>query len=81
MNLNPKALGLTAGILLGVMAFAVVSVSVLTGYLREVVIIVGSMHPWFSYTYIGALWMGALHFLCGSIAGWVFAKIYNKLAE
>ena len=79
MKLNPKALGLTLGIFMGAAALLLMAVSLLTGYQREVITIIGSLHPYFYYTYLGTLWMGVLHFACGFVVGWLFGKLYNKL--
>jgi fructose-specific phosphotransferase system IIC component len=81
MQLNKKAFGFTFGLLAGIFWLIIMLVSLITDYLREIIILIGSLHPLFSYSLLGALWMGIFHFICGFIIGWLFAWIYNKLAK
>ena len=79
--MNAKALGLTFGLFVGVCHFGWMIISLLTGYAKDIIIQFGSLHPGFSYTYGGALWMGILHFIMGFIVAYLFALVYNKLSK
>ena len=81
MKLNEKALALTAGIFAGVVWLLVMIISLASGYAKDVILKVGALHPGFSYTYGGAIWMGILHFIGAAIFAYIFAWLYNKLAE
>ncbi len=81
MKLNEKALALAAGIFAGVIALIVIAISVATGWAKDIITLTGPAHPGFSYTYGGAVWMGILHFIVVTILAYVFAWLYNKLAE
>ena len=78
---KPKALGLTLGAFWGVWALAFLVLSLMTGYGSSVLMLVGPLHPGFSYTYGGAIWMGVLHFIVGYIVGHVFALVYNRFSK
>ena len=79
--LKPNALGLTLGIFGFVMVGGMMTLSLLTGLGKPLVDLFGPMHPWYSYSYIGALWMAIMHFIACYIGGGLFAIIYNKLAK
>lgn len=79
MNLSPKGLGLTAGIFCGIFHLGFIAISVATGFAKDLIMLVGSMHPWFSYTYLGAIWMGVFHFVVVGLVAALFAWVYNKL--
>lgn len=79
--LKSKALGLTLGIFLAVCAGGMMVISLLTGWGKEMLETFGPYHPWFQYTWLGALWMAVLHFVVGFVDGWLFAWVYNKLAK
>lgn len=79
--LNPKAFGLTVGIFSGVWWLALMMYSLSSGYGKDFVMLMGPMHPGFSYSAGGALWMAVLHFILGYILGHVFAWLYNKFAK
>lgn len=81
MNLKPIALGLTAGIFCGVFCIIFMLVSIWTGYAKDMLLQFGPLHPWFSYSYWGALWMGVLHFIVVGVIAYLFALVYNKLAQ
>lgn len=80
MQLNPKALGLTFGLLAGGAWLVLMALSLTTGVLDQTVQAVGGLHPGFSYTWNGALWIAVMHLVGGFVGGWVVASVYNKLA-
>lgn len=79
MQLNSKALSLTLGLLSGGAWLVVMALSLTTGVLDQTVQAVGGLHPGFSYTWSGALWIAVMHLVGGSVAGWAVATVYNKL--
>lgn len=81
MQLNKKALGLTMGIFIGLSWLIAMLVSLATGYMKEIIIIIGSLHPFFSYSLLGAAWMAVFHLIVGFMGGWIFAWVYNKLSK
>ncbi len=80
MKLNPKALGLTLGLLSGGAWLALMAVSLTTGFLHRTIQAVGGLHPAFSYTWGGTVWMAVMHLVGGFVGGWVVATVYNKLS-
>lgn len=81
MHLNKKALGLAAGVLAGAIWFLVIAVALLFGWMKDVVMLLGPLHPGFALTWGGAVWMAVLHLIGGYIVGYVFAWLYNKSAK
>lgn len=80
MQLNPKALGLTLGLLSGGAWLVLMAFSLTTGVLDQTAQAVGGLHPGFSYTWGGALWIIVMHLVGGFVGGWLVASVYNKLA-
>lgn len=80
MQLNAKALGLTAGILAGLCWFAGMTLSLLTGIGERTVTTIGSYHLFFSYSWLGMAIMVVEHLIGGFIAGWIFATVHNKFS-
>ena len=80
MKLNPKALGLTLGFLAGGAWLVLMAVSLSTGVLDQTIQTIGGLHPGFSYTLGGAVWMVVMHLVAGFVWGWVIATAYNKLS-
>ena len=78
---KPKAFGISLGLLWGVWALVFMVLSLTTGYGSNVLMLVGPLHPGFAYSYLGALWMGILHFIIGYIIGHVFALVYNRFGK
>lgn len=76
--LNPKALGLTLGVLSGLFWLVAIPVSLWTGLLDQTLQGWGALHPRFSYTYGGAVWMAVMHLVGGFVWGYVIAWTYNK---
>jgi len=81
MKLNEKALALTAGMVAGVIALIMIIISIATGWAKDIIMLAGPAHPGFSYTYGGAVWMGILHFIVVAVIAYIFAWVYNKLAD
>lgn len=81
MQLNSKALGLTIGTLAGGWWLVVMTLSLTTGVLDQTLQVVGGLHPGFSYTWNGALWMAVMHLAGGFVGGWLFAEVYNRYSK
>lgn len=81
MKLDPKAFGLTIAIISSLFWLILMTVSLLTGFLQTTVIGIGTLHPFFVYSWTGLIYMVVQHFICGFIGGWLFALLYNKLAK
>jgi hypothetical protein len=79
--LKPNAFGVTLGLFGAVLCGGFMLASILTGYGKEMLDLFGPMHPWYSLSLIGALWMAVFHFIVLYILGGLFAAIYNKLAK
>lgn len=79
LSLNPKALGLTLGMLAGAGWFLLMAFSLTTGAGQLAVSFLGPLHPFFRYDWVGAVIMAVEHFIYGFIAGWIFARLYNAL--
>jgi len=80
-QLNPKGLGLAAGVLLGAIWLALMLFSLLTGIGNLTIATIGAFHPFFSYSWGGMVVIVIEHLIGGYIIGWIFAKLYNKLAQ
>ncbi len=78
---KPKALGLTLGLFWGVGALVFMSLSLMTGYGSNLLMQFGPLHPGYSYTYGGAIWMAVLHFIVGYVVGNIFALVYNRFGK
>jgi len=83
MNLlNAKAWGATIATLAGLCWLVGMSMALLMGgWFEKVVKWMGQMHPWFSYSWLGMIWMIVLHVVVGFIFGWIFASVYNMYAR
>jgi len=68
------------GVLGGGAWLLVMGVSLLTGIFDQTVQAWGGLHPGFAYNWSGLLWIVALHFVGGFIAGYVLAWFYNKFS-
>jgi len=78
MQLNKKALGLTAAVLSGAFWLVTMVVSLLTGVGELTLTTIGSFHPFFEYSWVGMVVIVVEHLICGFILGWLFAWVYNK---
>jgi len=79
-QLNTKAFGLALGLFSGGAWLVIMAASLLTGFLDQTLHAVGGLHPAFSYTWTGLLWIVIMHFIGGFIAGFAIAWLYNKLS-
>lgn len=79
--LNAKALAITAGIFGAVFAGGIVVVSLLTGYAADYLTLVGPLHPWYAYSYLGALILAVEHFVVCFIGAYIFGALYNVFAK
>ncbi len=76
-KLNPKALGLSLGILGGVVFFLWTLVAAYTGYGLELLELLITIYPGYSVTAAGAL-IGFIYcFLDGFVGGYLIAYLYN----
>jgi len=79
--LNPKALGLTLGIVWGAAAFLIgIMAMVSDGYGGAIVDLFGSIYPGYAATVTGSLIGGVWGFIDAGIGGYVVAWLYNKFA-
>lgn len=81
MALNPKALGLSAGIIGGAIAFLMTLLAVATGYGTEAMAMYGGFHPGYSVSAAGAFVGLVYSFICWLIVGYVLARLYNRLEK
>lgn len=78
VKLNPKALGISAGIIGGVVAFLMTLFAVATGYDTAAMLIYASFHPGYSISIVGAFVGLVYSFVCWLVVGYVLALLYNK---
>lgn len=78
MQLNPKALGFTVGVLGGACWLVMMLISLLTSFGQQTLTTWGSWHPFFSYSWGGMVIIVIEHLIGGFIVGWIFATVYNK---
>jgi len=81
MKLNPKALGLTLALFAAFFWLIIMGVSLLNGYAKSAVVAVGTLHPFFSYSWTGLIIMVVEHLICGFIVGWLFGWLYNRFTK
>lgn len=81
MALNPKAFGCAFAILLAAMWFLAMSLALLWEFAEDTVIMIGSFHPYFSYSWSGAIIITLQHLVSGLVFGYAFAVLYNKLLK
>jgi hypothetical protein len=81
MQLNPKALGLTAGVLGGAFWLVAMVLSLLTGFGEQTLTTWGSWHPLFTYGWVGMIVAVIEHLIGGYIVGWLFATVYNQFLK
>jgi hypothetical protein len=79
MQLNPKAAGLTLGLVFGLGWLVLMIISLQTGFLDQTIQGIGGLHPRFSYSYGGAVWMMFMYLIGGFVEGYILAWAYNKL--
>jgi hypothetical protein len=79
MSLNPKAFGLTAGIIWGLVLLVITLISTNTGYAAMFLNTIGSIYPGYSITPLGSI-IGLIYgFADACIGFYIFARIYNWL--
>ena len=78
MQLKPKALGLAVAVLGGAFWLVAMVLSLLSGLGELTLTAVGSLHPFFTYSWGGMVIIVIEHLVVGFIGGWIFAWIYNK---
>lgn len=79
MSLNPKAFGLTAGIILSLVLLVTTLISISTGYAALFLNIFVSIYPGYSISPLGSI-IGLIYgFADASIGFYIFALIYNWL--
>lgn len=81
MKLNAKAFGLTLGIFIGGLWLLLMGLALTTGFLSQTVMTLGNLHPYFSYSWMGLVQITVMHFISGTLLGWLFAKLYNHLSK
>jgi len=81
MKLSKKAFGVSLGFTCGATAFILMLASLWTGFAKDLLMLFGPLHPGFSYSYTGAIWMAVAHFVMGYIFGWVMAWVYNRVSK
>ena len=81
MKLSQKGLGSALGILAGACWLVMMVGTLAFGWWSDAVMSIGPLHPWFSLTWSGTVWMVILHVVAGYILGWIFAWLYNKFAK
>ncbi|VVB90763.1 Uncharacterised protein [uncultured archaeon] len=79
MPLNPKAFGLTAGIIWGLVILVFTLISVSTGYATMFLNIIVSIYPGYSISPMGSI-IGLIYGFADAFIGfYIFALIYNLL--
>jgi len=81
MQLNNKAFAWTVSLFSGVLWFLMMTGSLLTGLGVRTVTGLGSLHPFFSYSWLGMILIVIEHLVGGFIFGWIFAWLYNKMLK
>jgi hypothetical protein len=80
MTLSVKGLSLSAGILFGLVVFAMTLARLWTGGGGHLVLLV-AMYPGYKVSYPGSLIGLAYGFVSGAILGALLAWLYNKLGK
>jgi hypothetical protein len=79
MRLNPKALGLTSGILWGLMVFLTTIWLLIIGAPGKTISLLSSFYFGYSFSWGGAFIGLFWGFIDGLICGFIFAWLYNIL--
>ena len=79
MKLNPKAFGLTAGIISGLAIFIVTIWLVISGTEGRTIGLLKYIYLGYDLSYLGALIGLIWGFVDGLIGGYIFALVYNWL--
>lgn len=79
--LDPKRLGLAAGVLWGLTIFSTTLIASATTYGKAFLESYGSLHPGYSITATGSV-VGLIYaFICAFVGMYVLAWLYNWLGE
>lgn len=81
MSLNPRALGLSLGIIGGAWIFIITLFAVATGYGTAGLVIFGSFHPGYTITIAGAFIGLSYSFICWFLAGYALAWLHNTFEQ
>ncbi len=81
MELNPRALGYTIATIAGGFWLIFMGLSLLFGWFTNYVELLGAFHPWWSNSFSGLITIVIEHIVCGFIAGWIFALLYNHFLK
>jgi hypothetical protein len=79
--LDPKRLGLAAGILSGLAMFILTIVSMKTGYGAAWLNLVMSIYPGYTITFVGAFIGFIYGFIDGFVCLYLFGWLYNRLGR
>ncbi len=77
-NLNPKAFGLSCGIIWGLVLFVLTILAVSTGYSYDFLELLSKVYIGYKITYLGSLIGLVYGFLDGFIGAYIFVWLYNK---
>lgn len=80
-GVRPKIVGLALGLFWGGTLFLWTLISVMTGYSRDFLALLGSVYPGYDLTLTGSVVGLVYGFTDGFVSGFVFAWIYVKLAQ
>ncbi len=81
VKLNPKALGISAGIIAAVAVFVMTLLAAATGYSSAMMNMYASIHPFYAVSVAGAV-LGLIYgFVCWFVAGYALAWLYNRLEK
>ena len=78
-KINPKALGLSFGIIWAACLLLCTIVSIFTGYASGALLMIGTFYLGFKLTWTGAIIGAIWGFVDGFVGGWLIAWLYNKL--
>lgn len=77
--LNPRKLGLAAGIVWGLSMFVCTILAMWTGYSGMFLHMMGSIYPGFTISWLG-VFLGAIYgFIDGFVGFFLLGYVYNKL--
>jgi len=80
MKLSVKALALSMGIVWGLCMLFSTLIAVYTGYMKEVLMLIEGIYPYYSITLVGSLAGFVWGFVDAFFAGLVFGWVYNRFA-
>ena len=81
MSLNPKALGISAGIIAAVAVFGMTLLAAGTGYGSGMMAMYATIHPFYTVSLVGSV-LGLIYgFICWFVAGYALAWLYNKFEK